>query len=71
MWRYLLMKMVIPAETISEGEEGTEDTDDTNSVEPESTGDIGRTAPCILTPEYDVIIHSYVVTCSYSFLLKS
>ena len=53
----MLKKMAIPVERIAE-EEVSEDTDDTDSVEsyPDiaSIGDIGRTAPGILTSDSDI-----------------
>ena len=55
-WKHIIKKMAIHVERIAE--EGSEDTDDTDSVEsyPDiaSIGDIGRTAPGILTSDCDI-----------------
>ena len=53
----MIRKMAIPGERIAE-EEVSEDTADTDSVESypaiASIGDIGRTAPGILTSDFDI-----------------
>ena len=56
-WKHMLKKMVIPGDRIAEEGE-SEDTDDAGSVESyldiASIGDIGRTAPGILTSDSDI-----------------
>ena len=56
-WKNMLKKMAVPVERIAE-DEVPENTDDTDSVEsyPDipSIGDIGRTAPGILTSNSDI-----------------